>query len=282
MKRVLLTGATGFVGRQVLRHLVAEGAAVTVTLRPGTDLPEGAAAAIHTPDLFAESAAFWQSACAGQDAVAHVAWYAEPGKYLQSPINLACLAGTLNLAKGAAAAGVRHFTGVGTCFEYDLTSPALARHEPLTTDAPLVPATPYGAAKAAACLALSRALPGMGMGFAWCRLFYLFGAGEDPRRLVPYVHARLAAGLPVELTSGQQERDFLDVAEAGRQIAEVVLSGREGALNICSGEAVTVAALACRIADGYGRGDLIRLGARPDRADDPPYVVGVPSLPPKA
>jgi dTDP-6-deoxy-L-talose 4-dehydrogenase (NAD+) len=117
--------------------------------------------------------------------VAHVAWYAEPGKYLQSPLNLDCLAGTLRLAEGAAAAGVTHFTGIGTCFEYDLTTPALARDEPLTVDAPLVPVTPYGAAKTAAFLALSRTLPTMGMTFAWCRLFYLFGEGEDSRRLVP-------------------------------------------------------------------------------------------------
>lgn len=282
MKRVLLTGATGFVGRQVLRHLVAGGAQVTVTLRPGAALPEGAVAAVCSADLFAESADFWQSACAGQEAVAHVAWYAEPGKYLTSPQNLTCLAGTLHLAQGAAAAGVRHFTGVGTCFEYDLKTEALARQEALTVDAPLGPATPYGAAKAATWLALSRALPGMGMGFAWCRLFYLFGEGEDPRRLVPYVHAQLCAGLPVELTSGQQGRDFLDVTDAGRQIAEVVLTGREGALNICSGTPVTVAALARRIAEDYGRGDLIRLGARPDRVDDPSYVVGVPSLPVRA
>ncbi|MBI1172829.1 NAD-dependent epimerase/dehydratase family protein [bacterium] len=280
MTRVLLTGATGFVGAQVLRHLVAAGAEVTVTLRPGAALPDGAAGAVHSPDLFAEDARFWAKACDGHDAVTHVAWYAEPGKYLHSPLNLDCLAGTVRLAQGAAAAGVRHFSGIGTCFEYDLTTAALARHEALPTNAPLAPATPYGAAKAAVWLALSRNLTGLN--FAWCRLFYLYGAGEDPRRLVPYVHQRLAAGLPVELTSGQQWRDFLDVAEAGRQIAEVTLQGLEGALNICSGRPVTVAGLAAGIAESYGRPDLIRLGARPDRADDPPYVVGLPSLPPKA
>jgi nucleoside-diphosphate-sugar epimerase len=274
--RVLLTGTTGFVGTQVLRHLLAAGAEVTAIARPGKPVPDGARV-LRTPDLFAEPASFWAEACANHDAVTHVAWYAEPGKFLQSSLNLDCLAGTIRLAQGAVAAGVRHFTGIGTCFEFDLTTEALAHHQPLTPQSPLAPATAYGAAKAAAFMALSRNLPGLE--FSWCRLFYLHGAGEDPRRLVPYVHSRLAAGLPVELTSGQQWRDFLDVADAGRQIAEATLQGLTGPLNICSGEPVTVAALAARIAESYGRPDLIRLGARPDRADDPAYIVGVPSLP---
>ena len=275
MSRVLLTGSTGFVGAQVLKSLLAEGAEVTATLRPGQTPPKGVTP-IYTPDLFAERASFWRDACAGHTSVIHVAWYAEPGKYLQSARNLDCLAGTVQLFQGAISAGVTHFQGIGTCFEYDLATEALARQTPLTVSAPLAPATPYGAAKAATYLALSRNCGSMG--FAWSRLFYLQGAGEDPRRLVPYIHAQLAAGALVELTSGIQLRDFLDVAEAGRQIAEVTLHGLTGPLNICSGQAVTVAELALSIATRYGRPDLVRLGARPDRADDPHYVVGLPSL----
>lgn len=278
MTRVLLTGATGFVGRQVLRALLDRGATVVAVTREGREAPEGADDVVRTSDLFAEDADFWARACTGIDAVAHVAWYAEPGKYQTSPKNLDCLAGTCRLARGAASAGVGRFVGVGTCFEYDLATPALARGERLLPDAPLGPATPYGAAKAAAWMALSRSLPNEDVAFAWCRLFYMFGEGEDARRLVPYLHAQLSRGEPAELTSGRQVRDFLDVQEVGDQIAEVVLGHASGALNICSGKAVTVAELATEIAAGYGRPDLIRLGARPDHPHDPPFVVGVPSL----
>jgi len=275
MSRVLLTGATGFVGRQVLRALRAAGADVTATLRPGQPAPDGVTP-LRSPDLFAEPATFWAEACKGHDAVIHVAWFAQPGEYLHSPRNLDCLAGTIRLAQGAQAAGVEQFQCIGTCFEYDLTTEALSRHVPLAPDAPLDPATAYGAAKAAAFFALSRQSGPMAV--AWSRLFYLHGEGEDPRRLVPYVHAQLAKGEAVELTSGSQWRDFLDVAEAGRQIAEVTRQRLTGPLNICSGQPVTVAALAQSIARDYSRPDLVHLGARPDRADDPPYVVGVPSL----
>ncbi len=83
------------------------------------------------------------------------------------------------------------------------------------------------------------------------------------------------AGEPAELSSGNQIRDFLDVREAGAMIAEAALSERQGPVNICSGVPVTVRQLAERIADAYGRRDLLRFGARADNAFDPPCVVGV-------
>ena len=224
---------------------------------------------LTTPDLFAEDAIWWTDVCQDVDTVIHVAWYAEPGKYLQSPINLDCLAGTLNLAKGASMAGVRRFVGVGTCFEYDLSGGVL----PVET--PLRPRTPYAGAKAAAFQALSSWSRQQGIEFAWCRLFYLYGDGEDARRLVPYLRARLAAGEFAELTSGKQIRDFLEVREAGRLIVETVLSDQQGAVNICSGIPITVRQLAEQIADEYGRRDLLKFGARPDNLVDPPCVVGV-------
>ncbi len=177
------------------------------------------------------------------------------------------------MAQGAIAAGVRRFVGVGTCFEYDLTS------ADLTIDTALAPTTPYAAAKAAAFKALSEILPAQGMSFAWCRLFYLYGEDEDSRRFVPYLHARLSAGEPAELTRGDQIRDFLNVSVAGRMIADVVLGDIEGAVNICSGRPVTVRQVAEGVADLYGRRDLLRFGARADNAVDPVRVVGVPTVP---
>jgi dTDP-6-deoxy-L-talose 4-dehydrogenase (NAD+) len=190
---------------------------------------------------------------------------------LDSPLNTHGLQGSLSLGEGAVRAGVRRFVGVGTCFEYDLSTGLL------DVDTPLRPATPYAAAKAATSLGLSRWLPAAGVGFAWCRLFHLYGEHEDARRLAAYVRSRLAAGLRAELSSGQVVRDFLDVAEAGRRIAAVACGTHAGALNVCSGEPVTVRQLAERIADEYGRRDLLAFGARPDNPLEPPRIVGVPT-----
>jgi dTDP-6-deoxy-L-talose 4-dehydrogenase (NAD+) len=92
---------------------------------------------------------------------------------------------------------------------------------------------------------------------------------------VPYLRAKLAAGEPAELTSGNQIRDFIDVSEAGRLIVDTVLGTQQGAINICSGIPITVKQLAEKIADEYGHRDLLRFGVRLDNLIDPACVVGI-------
>lgn len=272
-RRVLLTGATGFLGRQVLRALVRSGASVRAVVRSGKanqiEDEEGVEAVIATPDLFDETAEWYAEACKGIDTVVHVAWYAEPGKYLESDKNLDCLIGTLQLAKGAIQANVRRFVGIGTCFEYDL-----ADVDFLSIDSPLRPLTPYAGSKAAAYTALTHILPKQDVEFAWCRLFYLYGEGEDARRLVPYLHSRLSAGMPAELSNGNQIRDFLDVTRAGKMISDEALGNLMGPVNICSEVPVTVRQIAEKIADEYGQRELLKFGARPEKTTDPIRVVG--------
>ncbi len=270
---VLLTGGTGFVGRQVLRALNERQVPTRVVVRHGKEKIVSSSSieqVITTNDLFAETSDWWKQACMGIDTVIHVAWYAETGQYLQSEKNLDCLSGTLQLARGAVQAGVRRFVGAGTCFEYDLTT------GDLSLDTPLRPLTPYAGAKAAAYMALSQWLPAESVEFVWCRLFYLYGEGEDERRLVPYIRSKLSAGETAELTSGTQIRDFLNVQVAAQTIVNAALSHHQGAMNICSGIPVSVRALAEQIADEYGRRDLLKFGTRPDNLVDPPRVVGVP------
>ncbi len=275
-KPVLLTGATGFVGRQILRALLHEGKRVRLVVRTDHDgalaSREGVERVVTTPDLFAEPAGWWQETCKGVDTIIHAAWYAEPGKYLMSAKNLDCLAGTIAMAQGATVAGLRRFVGIGTCFEYDVSV------GDLTTETPLAPQSPYAGAKAAAFLALSQALPVQDVEFAWCRLFYLYGEGEDARRFVPYLRGQLEKGKMAELTSGKQWRDFMDVRKAGDMIARAATGKVAGAVNICSGQAITIRQLAERIADEYGRRELLKFGARPDNLVDPPRVVGVPTV----
>ena len=271
---ILLTGATGFVGHHVLTALIERDQAIRLVVREGKQntIQESPAIekVITTPDLWSESAEWWTSVCRGVDGVIHVAWHVDPNDYLQSPKNQECLQGTLRLAQGAAQAKVRRLVGIGTCFEYDLSAGDLTIHTPLR------PLTPYAEAKVATFRALFQSLPQQGMEFVWCRLFYLYGEGEKKQRLVPYLHRKLKNGEPAELTSGEQVRDYLDVREAGERIVNAALGTAQGPVNICSGIPVTIRQLAERIADGYGRRDLLRFGARPDNPADPPCIVGIP------
>jgi dTDP-6-deoxy-L-talose 4-dehydrogenase (NAD+) len=229
----------------------------------------------ETVNLFGESETWWAEACRGVDTVVHAAWSIEPGVYLGSPDNVACLAGSLALALGARHAGVGHVVGIGTCFEYELTE------APLSVDAPLRPASLYAATKVALYHTLTALFAGSGTLFSWARLFYLHGDGEAAGRLVPSIRDSLARGEVAALSIGTQVRDFLDVQTAGAMLATLVDTRQPGAINICSGRPVTVRQLAERIADDYGRRDLLRFGASPLRPTDPPAVVGVCNLEPR-
>ena len=274
--KFLITGATGFVGRQVLSKLLEKKKDVRIIVRKDKENFLGdinsRAEIVTTDDLFEESVDWWNEQCKNIDTIIHLAWYSEPGKYLLSSKNIECLNGSLNLAKGAINSGVRRFVGIGTCFEYDLNAGRLS------IDTPLKPSSPYAAAKAGLYTFLSQLFSTKSIEFTWCRLFYIYGEGEDDRRLVPYIRKQLSKGFVAELSSGKQVRDFLNVLVVGQMITDVALSQKQGPINICSGTPITVRQLAEQIADEYGKRDLLKFGARPDNLTDPKVVLGVPNL----
>ena len=271
-KRILITGASGFVGRQVLKYLTTENVSLTLVVREDKELlfanNSMVESIIFTKDLFTETDEWWANVLNRIDTIIHLAWYVQPGKYLDAPQNIDCLIGTLNLAKGSIRAGVRRFIGIGTCFEYDLSQGVL------TVETRLKPLTPYASAKVALYIALSSWLTENSIEFSWCRLFYLYGEGENEHRLAPYVHKQLQNGEIVELTSGKQIRDYLDVSEAGARIAQIALGVQTGPMNICSGNPITVREFVENIADKYEARHLLRFNVMPDRVNDPSHVVG--------
>jgi nucleoside-diphosphate-sugar epimerase len=271
MTSIAITGATGFVGRQVLKYLSQGDHNIKILTRKPqiADQYQANIKVIEVENLFHEKIELLTEILKDVEILIHLAWYAEPGKYLTSSLNIDCLTGTLNLAQAFSLAGGKRFIGIGTCFEYDLDQCLLS------VDTPLKPKTIYAASKASAFQLLTQILSISKVEFVWCRLFYLYGEGEDYRRFVPYLKQQLSNGEIAELTSGEQIRDFLNVQDAGRMIAEEALGSHQGATNICSGIPVTVRQLAEKIADHFNRRDLLKFGSRPDNLIDPPCVVGV-------
>lgn len=276
MKNILLTGASGFVGKQIIKALNNFNVNIVPVVRPEkrNDFKKlkKINKVIISPDIFKENENWWQNQCKGIDIIIHCAWYAETGKYLNSSKNIDCLVGSIKLAKGAVNAGVKRFIGIGTCFEYDLSK------NKLSINTPLKPSSPYASAKASLFIFLSQWLPKKSVKFSWCRLFYLYGDGEDKRRLVPYIHNRLSKNKQVKLTTGNQIRDYLNITEASQIISKIALSNKVGPINVCSGKSTTVKQLAYKIADLYDKRHLLKFGAQPNNPMDPPRVVGVPNF----
>ena len=157
----------------------------------------------------------------------------------------------------------------GSCTEYDWSGAG-----PLSeARTPLRPATPYGQAKAATFRDVQAKAAAAGLAYAHARLFFSYGPFEQPQRLVPLIIRALLKGEPARLTAGTQLRDFLDVRDLGRCLALLLASEVEGAVNVASGEGVSVARIAGLLGDMIGRPDLIQLGAVSLPREEPPSIV---------
>lgn len=264
-RRILVTGAGGFVGRQVLAPLRALGFEVhAVTTRARAPLP---GVTWHVADLLTakgRSAAL----AAEPDTLLHIAWYVAHGQFWMAPENLAWAAASAGLLEDFVQAGGRRFIGLGSCAEYGAAPPDAA---PWAETRALAPATLYGLAKAS----FATQLAGAGISTAWARLFHLFGPGEAPRRLVPAVMAALRAGRPADCTSGRPVRDFASTWFVGRALAALAASEVQGAVNVAAGDGLPIAVLVGHIGRLSGQPALIRLGALPDRPEEVPYMVAV-------
>jgi nucleoside-diphosphate-sugar epimerase len=248
VSRVLVTGATGFIGSHALRALEER----------GHDVHAAAG------DLLDAGAAEQVIRSAEATHLLHLAWYAVPGKFWTAPENEAWVEATLRLLRAFYAAGGQRAVGAGTCAEYDWSGDGLLSE----TRTPLRPATLYGQAKARTFEA------GAALGeLAWGRAFFLYGPGEHPDRLVSSVASRLLAGEEAPTSEGTQVRDFMHVADVAGAFTALLDSGVTGAVNIGSGVAVTVREVVDEVGRAAGRPELLRPGSLPLREGEPPRLV---------
>ena len=267
MKRVLLTGASGFVGRQTLAPLRALGYELHAT----TSIPRQTVEGLvwHHVDLLVEGRSATLVAEIQPSHLLHLAWYAEPGKYWQSSMNLKWLAASAELLLAFTEAGGRRAVMAGTCAEYDW-SHGYCRE----SATPRNPHTLYGTCKNALGMTLEAFSRQSGLSSAWGRLFFLYGPEEPRPRLVSSVICSLLEGKAAECTHGRQLRDFMHVGDVADALVALLDSEVQGPVNISSGQPIAIRDLVGEISRQLACPELVRLGALPAPALDPALLVG--------
>ncbi len=260
MKRVLVTGASGFIGRHAPALLLAKGYEVHTFSRHPLEI-EGTTA--HAGDMLDAGDVTRIVEEVQPTHLLHFAWIATPGVYAESPENEEWLKASVHLFEECIKAGVTRIVGSGSCFEYDWNRGACDEWA-----TPLDATTLYGRKKAE-CGTILGALD---VSSAWGRVFYLFGPHEPEKKLIASVIRSLVLGEEVKLTHGRQIRDFLYVEDVASAFVALLESDVEGPVNIASGKPMSIADLVTMAAAKLDRTQLLQFGAKEAPPNDPPRI----------
>ncbi len=267
MKRALVTGAAGFLGRACVRALNMRGYQVSgVGRRPAPDGFKGTdwlcADLLNTEDrkrLLAD---------ARPTHLVHLAWDVASASYLQSRENERWSAASVDLLDRALDFGVQRIVGAGTCLEYGPADRLC--HEVEST---CQPTTAYGGAKLEVAEAFVRA-GNAGARVAWGRIFKPYGPGEPAAKLLPSLLRTLDDGREFACSHGNQIRDFIYLEDLALAMAKLLDSAFTGLINLASGEPRSLRSVISHFAELVGRKDLVRFGAvAASGVDNDPRIV---------
>lgn len=269
MTRVLVTGASGLIGKPAVQALSDQGLDVHAVART---VPDAASDVTwHACDLLASGAVESLAQDVQATHLLHLAWVTEHGQFWTAAQNLDWQDASKRLIETFQANGGTRVVVAGSCAEYDWTD--LGDGVCSEGATPLKPHTLYGQSKVETHAWLAAYAPKSALSYAWGRVFLLFGEGESDARLVPSVATALAEGREAKCSSGIQIRDFMDARDVGSAFAALLMSDVEGPVNIASGEGHTIGEVVTMLGEISGHPELVRLGALADRADDPVKLV---------
>jgi dTDP-6-deoxy-L-talose 4-dehydrogenase (NAD+) len=238
MKKIMVTGAAGFIGRHVLDSLLARDDVQVIACDRDriklSDLPKSHRVRVLELDIALEKSDWFE--CADRpDILIHLAW-GELSDFQslrhfekELPLHYAFL-------KRMLSGGLKDLAVAGTCLEYGL------KEGMLKEDSPTAPVTAYGLAKDCLRKFLEHLQKQHPFRLKWLRYFYLHGQGQSTTSLLPMLEAAITRGdKAFSMSGGEQLRDFLPVDLAARQTAAIALQeNAEGIFNICSGKPISV------------------------------------------
>ena len=265
--RLLITGASGFIGRHVLELLRVQGVSAWTL---GRTPPPGSPSGTHIScDLLAGDDCAASLRRLAPSHLLHLAWVTDHAHYQTSLLNAEWARATQALARAFSGAGGRHLVVAGTCAEYDWSQGWC--HEDTT---PLAPATPYGLAKDATRHWLQDHAGALGLRLAWSRIFFPFGAGQSPQRLIPALVSALQGRLPVFPVQALQQRDFVSAPDVAQALWILLQTPATGCYNISSAAPVAIGELVLTLARLLGADPAPVLAAAATGVLPPALVAG--------
>jgi nucleoside-diphosphate-sugar epimerase len=211
--KIIVTGATGFIGSHFTKHALNSDCSVVALRRSPSSVPR---IQLDQQPQWLDRALDQVTAedLKGSDVLVHLATHTGniPYDSLTNCLRWNLIA-VLELFEKARSAGIRHYIVAGSCFEYGRSG---ERYLAIPTDAPLEPTNSYSVSKAAASIALRQWAEEHQQSLSILRPFHVFGEGEPEGRLWPSLRRQALAGFDFPMTAGEQIRDFISVEDAAR------------------------------------------------------------------
>jgi nucleoside-diphosphate-sugar epimerase len=264
-QRILVTGASGFVGSHIVNRARRDELDVVAASRGASG--EGAVSfdicdAANVDSAIREVSPTFVIHCA-----AYGVNYAEQDWNSALAVNVQ---GTLNVLEAAARHEVQRFVQIGSGFEYG------SRAGKIVEDAPLNPTAPYGATKAAATLLIRERARALGMPLVVARPFSIWGPREAAHRVIPQVIAACVSRSPLQLTSCEVTRDYMYVEDVADNILALTVAPKVATgtmVNIATGEGLLLRDFVLSIAKLLDGEHLMQFGAISYRATEMPCLV---------
>lgn len=264
MKKVLLTGGSGFIGRHTIPYLIENEFDIHILynkkiLREFHDVAEW-----HQCNLFNYDQQKKILEKIKPTHLLHFAWEANPKIYKTSKENFIWVESTQNLLENFHKSGGKRAVLAGTCAEYDWRFEELSE---FTT--PLEPNTIYGECKNNMRIITEKIQNQKKLSIAWGRIFFLYGPNEHKDRLVSSVINSLLNDDYALCTHGHQIRDFMYVKDIANAFVNLLDSNIESSVNIASGKPIKLRNIINTIGEIIGKTHLIKYDAIDAEISDP-------------
>jgi UDP-glucose 4-epimerase len=260
--RVLVTGATGFIGQHLCRKLVALGATTYGLSRSASVATVPAGVIPLAADVTQRETVVMALKRVRPSHVVHLAAVGVNQPFLEEAAQIN-VQGTLNVLEASQAVHIRRFVHVGTCYEY-------------TAD--LNQASKYAASKLKSWSAWHAFVTTHSVQSAALRLFHVYGPAQPTTGLIASAILAALRGERFVMTPGEQERDFVFIDDVVEALLATLTSSFTGVAtyDVGTGVGYSVRSVVCRIFEKVGGAGEVLAGALPYRHGEIMHLVAKP------